>query len=285
MHHPIGIINHHTQWYIHCEQNFTQSLQPPLNNQILVPYKCPSSSLSIEILPIEIDLTFLCRSQSRLIWIIIDLYQYETWPMSINSNQINISLIINHQIQIKDYKSEINQYDQRFILINAFYIPFESLNIFTNQSIEFLVQINQCQFFIYDNFTWNDVLQSNCMSFESKTLQIQSGQCHFFPKYKSLDTKVQENDDENSTEIPDFHVVLSIDQEKILETTTHVSEYQLLFDEHYQKILLAIRRATHLITYIFIFTAIILILLIIFFIYILCYHFHHRVIQRSSLLI
>ncbi|CAF1316042.1 unnamed protein product [Adineta ricciae] len=276
---PVGIINHQTQWHIHCENNYTQIVQPPLNNQILVPYTCPVSSLAIEILPIELDLTFLCRSQSRLIWIIIDLYQYQTWPMSINSNQVNISLVINHEFRIKDYKSEINQYDNRFVLINAFYIPFESLNKLLDRSVEVFIEINQCQFFIRDNFTWNDVLQSNCNSFETRSLLAQSGQCNFFPKLVSTTSN------DNTTEIPDFHVVLSIDQEKPIETTTALSEYQLLFDEHYQKILIAIWRATHLLKYVFIFTTIILILLTIFCIYILCYHFRHRVIQRSSLLI
>src|SRR5690348_14361639 len=74
-----GIINHYTQWYFHCPQNLTKILDPPLNDQPLISYECPQPSLSIEILPIEIDFTFLCRLQSRLIWIIIDLYQYNNY--------------------------------------------------------------------------------------------------------------------------------------------------------------------------------------------------------------
>ena len=71
-----GILNHHTQWYFYCPRNISKILNPPSNDQPLISYECPYPSLPIEILPIEIDFTFLCRSESRLIWIIIDLYQY-----------------------------------------------------------------------------------------------------------------------------------------------------------------------------------------------------------------
>jgi len=95
--------------------------------------------------------------------------------------------------------------------------------------------------------------------------------------------------DDNTTNIPDFHVILSIDQQQPLETTTtRIPDYYLLFDERYKKILstlTVITRASNLITFIFIFTIITLILLIIFFIYILCYHHHIRSNQKSSLLI
>lgn len=97
-------------------------------------------------------------------------------------------------------------------------------------------------------------------------------------------------DDNNTTTIPDFHVILSIDQQKLIETTTTTQfyDYHLLFDEHYQKvlsILTIIRNTANLITYIFIFTTIILILLVIFFVYVLCYDSRTRTIRRSSLLI
>jgi len=178
----IGIINHDTQWYIHCLENDTRIINPPLNDQVLIPYQCPYPSLSTDILPIEIDFTFVCRLQSRLIWILIDLYQYNVESWIINPEQVNISLIINQQIQIKDYKSEINKYQNRFIIINAFYAPFESLEILANKYIEVFVQINQCRFYLHENSTWNDVLHKNCNSIESKTLTVQYAQCDFFPK-------------------------------------------------------------------------------------------------------
>jgi len=97
-------------------------------------------------------------------------------------------------------------------------------------------------------------------------------------------------DDNNTTTIPDFHVILSIDQQKLIETTTTTQfyDYHLLFDEHYRKvlsILTIIRNTANLITYIFIFTTIILILLVIFFVYVLCYDSRTRTLRRSSLLI
>jgi hypothetical protein len=182
-HYEIGIINHNIRWYIHCQDNDTRIINPPLDDQALIPYQCSYQSLSITILPIEIDLTFVCRLQSRLIWIIVDLYQYNLWSWLIEPERLNISLIINQQIQIKDYKTEINKYQNRLIIINAFYIPFESLEIDQfNKYIEIFVQINQCKFYIHENSTWNDVIHTNCDSMESKTLTVQYAQCDFFPK-------------------------------------------------------------------------------------------------------
>ncbi len=44
--------------------------------------------------------------------------------------------------------------------------------------------------------------------------------------------------DDNTTSIPDFHVILSIDQQKTIETTTiRTPDYHLLFNEHYRKII------------------------------------------------
>ncbi|CAF1128760.1 unnamed protein product [Adineta steineri] len=288
----IGIINHQTKWHIHCLQNDTRIINPPLNEQALIPYQCSYSTLSIDIIPIEIDFTFVCRLQPRLIWIIIDLYQYNILPISINSEQLNISLVINQEIQIKDYKYEINKYKNRFILINAFYIPFESLDNLLNKSIDIFVQINQCRFYINENSTWNDIIHNKCNTIESKTLNVQSAQCDFFSKSKPTETIVNQkieqfddDDNDNTTNIPDFHVILSIDQQKPIETTTQLYDNYSLFDEHYRKIISIIGRAANLITYIFIFTTIILTLLIIFFIYILCYHYHIRLIRKASLTI
>jgi len=309
----LGIINHNIQWHIYCPQNNTRIINPPINDQPLITYQCPYGSLPIEIVPIEVDFTFLCRLQSRLVWIIVDVYQYNDWLWSKDIEQLNISIKLNQEIQIKDFKNEINNYKNRFIIINAFYIPFESLDIILNKKIEISIRINQCIFSINENSTWNDIIHQNWDSVESKTLHVQHAQCDFFPKlvfqkkffffkkifFRSIpiDTNQHlqvDNFDDNTTNVPDFHVVLSIDGQKSIETTTTMTttaqlpDYHLLFNEHYQKILSAlviIKRTSNLITFIFIFTIIILVLLIIFFIYILCYHHHHRSIQKSSLLI
>jgi len=112
----------------------------------------------------------------------VDIYQYNDWLWSENIEQLNISIEINKKIQIKDYKSEINNYKNRFIIINAFFIPFEYLKILSNKNIEIFIRINQCKFFINDNSTWNDTIHNNCNTNESKTLNIQYGQCDFLPK-------------------------------------------------------------------------------------------------------
>lgn len=179
----IGIINHNIQWHISCPQNNTRKINPPLNDQPLITYQCPYGSLPIDIVPIEVDFTFLCRLEPRLIWIIVDIYQYNDWLWSENIEQLNISIKINEQIEIKDYKSEINNYKNRFITINAFYIPFENLENFLNKKIEIFIRINQCKFYIYDNSIWNDIIQKQCHSIQSKTLQVQHAQCDFIPKF------------------------------------------------------------------------------------------------------
>ncbi|CAF1156217.1 unnamed protein product [Rotaria sordida] len=287
----IGIINHNTLWYIHCPQNNTRIINPPNNDQPLIPYQCPYPSLSIDILPIEVDFTFICRLQSRLIWIIVDLYQYNFWSWPINIQPLNISIKLNQNIQIKDYKSETTNYTNRFIIINAFYIPFESLEILLNEKIEILIEINQCSFYINYNSTWNDIIHKNCNSFQSKTLHVQYSYCDFFPNLIPIETTRElqvEIFDSTTTHISDFNVILSVDEQQTIESTTRFANYHLIFDENYRKILstlLIIRTKSNLLIYIFIFTIITLILLIIFFIYILCYHYHHRSNRQSSLLI
>jgi hypothetical protein len=112
----------------------------------------------------------------------VDIYQYNDWLWSENIEQLNISIEINKKIQIKDYKSEINNYKNRFIIINAFFIPFEYLDILLNKNIEIFIRINQCRFLINDNSTWNDTIHNSCNTNESKTLNIQYAQCDFLPK-------------------------------------------------------------------------------------------------------
>lgn len=96
--------------------------------------------------------------------------------------------------------------------------------------------------------------------------------------------------DEPTTDIPDFHVILSIDEQQTLKSTTlpSTTDYYHLFNEHYQNLfstLAILIRASNLLTYVFIFTIIIFILLLIFFLYVLCYHYHIRSKRRTSSLV
>jgi hypothetical protein len=188
----LGVINHHIQWHIHCPQNNTRLLNPPLNDQPLISYQCSSASLPIDIVPIEIDFTFICRSESRLIWIIVDVYQYNDWLWSKNSEKLNISIKLNQQIEIQDMKNEIKTYENRLIIINAFYIPFESLEILFNQKIEIFIRINKCIFFINENSTWDEMIYQNCHLIQSKTLLVQSARCDFFPKFVLVFLKIEQ---------------------------------------------------------------------------------------------
>jgi hypothetical protein len=179
----LGIINHHIQWHIHCPENNIRIINPSFNDQPLIPYQCPYGSLPIDIVPIEIDFTFVCRLESRLIWIIVDTYQYNDWLWSKNIERTNISIKLNEKIVVNQSKSEIANYKNRFITINAFFIPFENLEILSDEFIEIFIRINQCKFYIKEKSTWNDVMMKNCQSIQSKTLQVQYAQCDFFPKF------------------------------------------------------------------------------------------------------
>lgn len=183
---PIGILNHNTTWLVHCPNSELQTIHPPLNDRAVVPYRCPSPSLPLDIVPIEIDFTFVCRSTSRLVWVIVDLYQFHNQPTRVSPQQLNVTLTVNQQIPVVNRKSETNQYNNRFIVTNAFYIPFESLDSLADQYVDLLVQINRCQFTLSTNTTWDDGIRRDCDSAEPKALQVQSGHCHFFPKFVSL---------------------------------------------------------------------------------------------------
>jgi hypothetical protein len=282
-----GIINHHTQWYFHCPQNHTKILAPPSKDQSLISYECQQSSLSIEVVPIELDFTFLCHLKSRLIWIIVDLYQYNTYVWLINSKDIEIKIELNHQIKITNSTIELQKYTNHYIIINAFYIPFESINILLNQPIEINIQIknlnqlNQCQFLIKDNYLWQTFLNNYCDLNQPKTFFIQSAKCEFYTnQLQSANTNlpVQVIDDLTTTNIPDFHVILSIDHGPNL-TTPSTSYHYIFLEGNYRQILSSLARSTSnsiLLKFTFIFLIIILILLIVFFLYMLCYHYHNR---------
>ncbi|CAF3364776.1 unnamed protein product [Rotaria sp. Silwood1] len=319
-----GIINHPTQWYFHCPQNHTKILDPPLNEQPLISYECPHRSSTMEILPLEIDFTFLCRLQSRLIWIIIDLYQYNTFLWLINRNNIDIKIELNNQIEIKNSTIESKNYTNRLILIDAFYIPFESIDLLLNKQVEINIQIknlnqlNQCQFFIKDTYLWKTFMNNHCNSIQSKTLFIQYAKCDFhLNKTIPTDTNLLEKHTFQTVtinNIPDFNANLSVNKEKLTTTTTTAqldnieqnkslilttnsmpyNNHYLLIEENYRQILTLLTHSTinsKLLKLICIFLIIILILLIILFLYMYYYHYYLRLelstlsIRKSSSLL
>lgn len=178
----IGIINHHIQWHIYCPENQTRIIKPILNDQPLITYECPFDSLPVDIVPIEIDFTFICRLQSRLIWMIIDLYQYNDWLWSKNLEQIQIEIEFNRQIRLNQSKTEITNYKNRFIFINAFYIPFEQIDSLSNQTIDVFIRVNQCQFYLTENLTWTQLIHEQC---QAKTLNVQYARCDYYPKFEN----------------------------------------------------------------------------------------------------
>jgi hypothetical protein len=321
-----GIINHQTQWYFHCPQNNTKMLDPPSNDQPLISYECPYQSSVIEILPMEIDFTFLCRLQSRLIWIIIDLYQYNTFLWLINNTDIEIKIELNHKIELINFKNDVNNYTNRFIIINAFYIPFESIDMLLPEPIEINIQIknthqlNQCQFYIKDNYLWQTFIDNYCDSTQSKTLFVQYAKCDFYSnkfvlidkrfakiifllsRSKLNDTNPQigvANDPLTTTTISNpsnlnikpSPTINPISPSK--ENLTHFSitssipshHHYFLLEENSRQILSTLTRSTKtsiLLKLTFIFLIIILILLVLFFLYMLCYHYHVRLRLSST---
>ena len=102
----------------------------------------------------------------------------------------------------------------------------------------------------------------------------------------------------NLTTLPDFKVVLSIDETRVnLSETTPLPheierfislDYYLLLEEHYRKLATVVTLLTgfsHLLTIVFILCSLILIFLVIFFLYTLCHHLQHRAARRSPSLI
>ena len=191
-HFEFGIISHQTQWHIHCPQNHTPTIvRPPFNDRSLTRYQCPSSSQLIHIIPIEVDFTFLCRSSSRLLWIIVDLYQYNARLAAFQAHEMIISIRLNGQMSWNDSKSEINQYQNRSVLINAFYIPFESMDRLHSQPIEIQVDIQhtnrstRCSFVLHDTLTWTTFIEDYCHTDQSRTLLVPLARCDFFPRFQT----------------------------------------------------------------------------------------------------
>lgn len=276
-----GIINHHTQWLFHCPNNNTKIFNPPSNEQPLISYECPHQSALIEIVPIEIDFTFLCRDQSRLIWMIVDLYQFnaDIWPLT--DQNLRIQIYFNDRIPVINSKIESKNYTNRLIIIHAFYIPYESIELLLDQSIEMTISIqnihqsNQCQFFLKDIQHWRSYLDEHCHSNPSSTLLIQFGQCHFYSK--SLPPR------ENSTIIINDDRIAIIPINEIQSNQTITRDSYHLIEENFHQILASLSHSSRysmLLKLIFLFLILILLVLILFFLYMLCYHYHLR--SRSS---
>ncbi|CAF1330255.1 unnamed protein product [Adineta ricciae] len=181
-----GVINHDTQWLYHCPNNITKISSPPSTDQGSISYECPSRSKLIEIFPIEIDFTFLCRLQSRLIWLVIDLYQYTTELSSMKTKNFEIKLLLNKKIQLKNSQTELKIFPTHSIFVNALYIPFESIESLLNQHIEIDIeiqnsnQLNSCQFLLKDSQLWQTFIKKlNCNSIQSNTFHILNSTCHF----------------------------------------------------------------------------------------------------------
>ena len=276
-----GVINHQTRWHFHCPYINTKVSTPPSNDQPLISYACPSPPVSMEIVPIEMDLTFLCRFSSRLLWIIVDLYQYNTYPWLIPSDDIDINLELNDRFRIEDRRSEINNHTNRLVIIHAFYIPFESMDRLWNQSISINIdmknsnQLNRCQFSVRDSSSWQTWTDTHCNSSQSKTLHVRQATCHFrvneFVHRKTMVTLVRisltrssrstslrpsAHSDEpvaatSAVTLPDTNLILSVDEERSTpetNATTSLSpldyhQHYLLFEENYHKILTSLLRS------------------------------------------
>ena len=182
-----GILNHQTQWHMHCSANQTSILHPSLNDRSLITYQCSSTSALIHIIPIDIDFTLLCRLSSRLLWIIVDFYQYNSWLGSFQSEDLLVSIRLNEDMPLNNSKREINHYRNRSIFINAFYIPFESLNTLQKRFVDIEIRVenvnrsNQCVFFLKENVTWTSLVENNCHADQSRTIFVQYARCDFFP--------------------------------------------------------------------------------------------------------
>jgi hypothetical protein len=182
-----GILNHQTQWHMHCSSDQTSILHPSLNERTVISYQCPSASTSIEIVPIDIDFTLLCRSTSRLLWIIVDFYQYNSWLKTFENDDLKVSIRLNEEIFLNNSKSEMNHYRNRSILINAFYIPFESVEPLGKRAIDVEIRVenvnrsNQCLFSLRENFTWNELKEENCHSDQGRSIFVQYARCDFSP--------------------------------------------------------------------------------------------------------
>ena len=287
-----GIINHHTQWIYLCPKNNTKILPAPSSEQPLISYECPHQSALIEIIPIEIDFTFLCRAQSRLFWIIVDLYQYNSDLWLLNYQNVQIDVRLNEQIDVKDSKVELKNLTNRLIIIRAFYIPFEALESIVDQPIEIRVFIhnlqrsNQCQFLLRDIHHWRTFFEQFCHSTPSSTLFIQSGQCYFYSRSINTTEVINNPVITTTTTMTSSSALtpLASTREIPVNQTTSFDPY-LLIEANYQQILASLARSSRysmLMKLIFLFLILILVILTLFFLYMLCYHYYTRPRTSSS---
>ena len=283
-----GIINSPFQWNFHCRENFSKILEPPNNDQPLIVYECPFPSFPIEISPIEIDLTFFCRSTSRLVWLIIDFYQFPIENLTIRPEKFDFEIKLNEKIFVNQSKTDVERFQHRSIFINAFYIPFEFLQSILDENIEISIkiknqnQLNRCEFLLDDRSTWKHFLDEQCPSNQSKTLVLRHGICHFFSnrfdenlKFDQLfifcfcfRTKTIERPRSN-----DVNISLPVNEN---------INFEFLTEENY-RLALAILAQTHFnsdrLKLIFIF---ILLIFVVFLLYIVSFHFYLR--RRANFL-
>jgi hypothetical protein len=185
----VGIINHRTQWHMDCPSIDTIDIVDPaiLDEQTSIVYQCPLSLSIMTIVPIELDLTFLCRSSSRLLWIIVDLYQYDRSHLNGTSStmDVDVTLDINRYIRLNDSKHDVHYYRSHSISIYAFYIPFESIDIGRTDPIDIRLRIqhrfrlNQCQLELNDSLTWANMIEHQCQTEQARTLTVRHARCDF----------------------------------------------------------------------------------------------------------
>lgn len=286
-----GVVNYRPSWIFHCPSNQEKRVEPPINDQPLFSYECPMRTTTFEILPVEIDLTYLCRIETRFFWFIVDFYQFNVLSWRIDEEQIEIRIKFNDLILLEDHRRETANLTSRSIFINAFYVPFESLTSILNDSIEIQIVLinsnrrNRCEFISTDHRTWNTILNDQCQTSESQSLLVHHAECHFYSNHseKSL-----------SSLPPDLNVILSINDENNSTRVTNFSQQKSFYaflEENSHLIFSSLNR-TKLITNLLKISVgllvAILVTMILFFIYILFYqnflrHRQSSIIDRISL--
>ena len=279
----LGIVNHQTEWHFQCAPNRSEIFNPFYNET----FRCRSSSLNFSMIHSEIDFTFLCRKSSRLIWIIVDLYQYQSWLNTLDIKDLFLNVGLNHRIILNDSRNELHNYRNRSILINAFYVPFERIEMIRKESIDILIEmnyrriyLNRCLFNLKDDLTWMEWMEQHCNSDHSRMFLIRSAKCYFSPKFLFEPVEIVHFDlDDNATSFPDFNVFLAIDDEM---SETISSTYTDNYQHQLSSILILVSSFSHLSIWILTLIILILIIILIFFVYTLCNHHDLSPLNRSA---
>ena len=204
---------------------------------------------------------------------------------------------LNDQISIIDSKIEQKNYTNHLIIINAFYIPFESIEILSNQQIHIHIQIrnlhqlNRCNFLLKTNLLWETFLNETCHSDQPQNFLIEHAQCDFYSNQIHSIDQIELIENYSST-LPYPYMIIPINDNQSIsernETYHSISfeHYYFLLEEHYRQILLSLSRSTRnpiLLKLTFTILLIILFLLILFFLYMLWYHYSTRSMNQKSL--